>query len=238
MTPEERKQRKAERMRKWRAKHPEENLERARKWREANREKVLEANKRWREEKGKSYYAENVVRIRENQKRYRLNNPDKVKQHLDSWRAANPEKAKASTKRWAEANVDRRRAATQRWAARNPEKLAQYKKEWDWRNPGRRRLYHLTVQDRKRVQAGVLSVDIVQILWELQQGMCAYDFWCRNDLAEIGFHLDHVMPLALGGRHEDANLQLLCPSCNLSKGPKHPDEFVRILRGRLADLGL
>ncbi|MGV9862641.1 HNH endonuclease [Rhodococcus koreensis] len=31
-------------------------------------------------------------------------------------------------------------------------------------------------------------------------------------------HLDHVLPLALGGRDELENIQLLCRSCNLGKG--------------------
>ena len=40
------------------------------------------------------------------------------------------------------------------------------------------------------------------------------------------------MPLALGGKHEDENLQLLCATCNLSKGAKHPIAFMQS-KGRL-----
>lgn len=42
-----------------------------------------------------------------------------------------------------------------------------------------------------------------------------------------GYHLDHVMPLALGGKHERSNLQLLCPPCNLHKNAKDPIAFMQ-----------
>ena len=32
------------------------------------------------------------------------------------------------------------------------------------------------------------------------------------------YHVDHVVPLARGGRHVLGNLQILCPPCNLRKG--------------------
>lgn len=41
------------------------------------------------------------------------------------------------------------------------------------------------------------------------------------------YHVDHIMPLALGGEHKKENIQLLCPSCNLSKHAKHPVDFMR-----------
>ncbi len=37
--------------------------------------------------------------------------------------------------------------------------------------------------------------------------------------------LDHIQPLALGGRTDKTNLQLLCPTCNLKKGAKPPERW-------------
>jgi hypothetical protein len=34
------------------------------------------------------------------------------------------------------------------------------------------------------------------------------------------FHIDHVLPTAKGGSDEEGNLQLACPSCNLSKSDR------------------
>lgn len=45
-------------------------------------------------------------------------------------------------------------------------------------------------------------------------------------------HIDHIMPLALGGSNWPSNLQILCPFCNDSKGAKHPIEWAA-RKGRL-----
>lgn len=34
------------------------------------------------------------------------------------------------------------------------------------------------------------------------------------------YHIDHIVALARGGANEVANLQLLCPRCNLKKGAR------------------
>jgi len=46
------------------------------------------------------------------------------------------------------------------------------------------------------------------------------------------YHLDHITPLARGGKHEPRNLQLLCPTCNVRKSAKDPIAYMREL-GRL-----
>ena len=35
------------------------------------------------------------------------------------------------------------------------------------------------------------------------------------------------MPIALGGKNVDDNVQLLCAACNLSKQAKHPVDFMQ-----------
>ena len=43
------------------------------------------------------------------------------------------------------------------------------------------------------------------------------------------FHIDHFIPLALGGTNDAGNLRLACPTCNLSKGAKHPHDMGRLI---------
>lgn len=68
------------------------------------------------------------------------------------------------------------------------------------------------------------NADIQDKLLVLQRGRCAC---CRCDLRNEKYHLDHHMPLALGGAHDDRNMQLLCKTCNLSKHSKHPVDFMQ-----------
>lgn len=63
-------------------------------------------------------------------------------------------------------------------------------------------------------------VDIDDLLIH-QNGKCAYCFIKMRD-----YHIDHIMPVALGGSNDKENIQLLCPNCNLKKGAKHPDDFL------------
>lgn len=96
-------------------------------------------------------------------------------------------------------------ACTRKYRAKNPERV----REW--------------AQKRAQGRIGRLPWGTTQRLLSLQKGKCAI---CRCSIAH-GYHIDHVMPLALGGKHEPSNLQLLCPPCNLRKSAKHPVDYMQ-----------
>ena len=61
-----------------------------------------------------------------------------------------------------------------------------------------------------------VTAESVAALRDAQSGQCPLcETNIRND-----YHLDHVFPLSLGGASTLANLQLLCPPCNLQKGAR------------------
>lgn len=64
---------------------------------------------------------------------------------------------------------------------------------------------------------------LVAFLVERDQGICGI---CEEDVEDtegpMRPSIDHVIPLARGGRHEIANLQLAHYRCNLSKGARVP----------------
>lgn len=60
-------------------------------------------------------------------------------------------------------------------------------------------------------------------LLERQRGKCAA---CSCDIRKRS-DVDHIVPVSAGGSNELGNLQLLCQTCNRSKGAKDPISFMR-----------
>jgi len=107
---------------------------------------------------------------------------------------------------------------------KNPDRVRMQKRIYASANPDKMRVLKSTQRARKRNATGIVSRDIVAKLMTLQRGQCAV---CRCDLRKEKTHLDHIEPLALGGAHDDKNMQLLCKPCNLSKHAKPPIEFMQ-----------
>ena len=60
-----------------------------------------------------------------------------------------------------------------------------------------------------------------QIIYQSTGGRC---FYCGCILDEDNFHIDHVIPKALGGT-DYRNVVPACPDCNMSKGTLSIEEF-------------
>lgn len=134
---------------------------------------------------------------------------DSIRRRNKAWRDANRDKIKAATAIWNAANKDKIKAMNRRSYLKNP-------------------LLWKVHKNKYRAQAlgggGDHTVSDIHAVWEKQGGLCAHS-WCRVDLRVVGRHLDHRMPLVLGGTNNRDNLQYLCPPCNLKKCRMHPDEY-------------
>lgn len=91
--------------------------------------------------------------------------------------------------------------------------------------------YQRCYQNARRAKVsengGSFTVDDVNRLYLSQKAKCAS---CTKKLKTEGkdkFHIDHVMPIALGGSSFPENLQLLCPGCNRRKSAKHPLDWAK-----------
>lgn len=76
---------------------------------------------------------------------------------------------------------------------------------------------------RRGQMIGRLPVGTIKNLGEMQRWKCAV---CTVSIRDA-YHIDHIAPLARGGVHHWSNLQLLCPTCNLSKSSKDPIDFMQ-----------
>lgn len=187
---------------------------------------------------------------------YRLNNPEKVRaikakwylqnkarnnQRGQAWKRANKPKVAASAAEYRLRNLELVRDRARATQAKKPEYYQAMRKSYrqrnkdlvskrnsDWKriNKEKVRLYTANRLARKKGVGGTLSNDIAERLLRLQKWRCA---GCRISLKQKKYHLDHIVALSKNGRNIDSNIQILCVSCNCSKGAKHPTEFMQKL---------
>jgi len=89
---------------------------------------------------------------------------------------------------------------------------------------------------KKRIQEakdGTITKSFLDEMYRLQNQKCAY---CGCDLNESGKHLDHIIPISKGGLHTTNNVHWTCPACNLSKGDKLEEEWLKKERCKPTDL--
>lgn len=91
-------------------------------------------------------------------------------------------------------------------------------------------VHHRTRRSRKLGNEGVHKPEDITEILKRQKFKCAECGVSVKD--KKNRHVDHIMPLALGGSNWPTNLQILCPPCNLSKSAKHPIDFAQ-RKGRL-----
>lgn len=184
-----------------------------------NKDALSAKNAIWRAENSESqkayqsaYFAANKERISKRKSDWSKANPGVLSIRSADYQRRNPEKVKAASDKWNKENKDKNRASEAKWREANPEKRKLICRQ---SNQNRRA--------KKKAGGGRLSAGIVERLKVLQQGKCA----CCGKPLENNFHLDHIMPLALGGKNEDGNVQLLTSTCNQQKHAKHPVDFMQ-----------
>jgi 5-methylcytosine-specific restriction endonuclease McrA len=143
---------------------------------------------------------------------------------MRAWRAT--EKGKAYTKRYSQSEKHEAVKARYRASEKGRAKEAEYNKSEAKRKaqsrwaakPEAKTIVRANYRKRRARLLGAegshTSADI-QTLFEKQKARC----FCTADLS-VGYHVDHIIPLARGGSDGPDNLQLLCPPCNISKGAR------------------
>lgn len=173
---------------------------------EALRSSERERKRRWRSEATESQLQELRERNREWMAAWRRANPEAATERALAWQADNRERyletRAARRGRYAEYDATYYR----RYRLLNPDRVAESKR-------------------RRRALLGGSTVSAVDLdaLWI---GVCPL---CGDELDRtikypdpLSASVDHIVPLSLGGTHEQANLQWTHLVCNIRKGAKAP----------------
>lgn len=171
-------------------------------YRENNKDKVLELQRKNRN-KNKAERNKKIAEYYSNEE-----NRERKNKWLREWKKKNKEKVQEKSRIF---------------YLKNKDKIKETRNIWLKNNKGTIAVQKQNRRARERNNNGKLSKGIVEKLYKEQKGLCA----CCDKSLENGYHLDHIMPLALGGTNTDDNVQLLTPKCNLQKGWKHPDEYIK-----------
>ncbi len=163
-------------------------------------------------------------------KAYRDANKAKAKEYQREYYARNRERLMVEAARYLAENrgeINRREREKYRkadhWREKNPDRHRAWLSEYLENNREARRIYEHNRRARKRFADGNISPGLADRLFKLQKGLCPC---CQRPLGR-NYHMDHIVPLALGGSNEDSNMQLLRATCNLEKHAKHPIDFMQ-----------
>lgn len=208
----------------WRRKNPEASKAATKAWRDADPERAKASVKASRE-KSDRYKAALVARA--SRLAAREANRDVIEAqramrrsaYAAAYRLANLSRIKEIAAAY---HIKHREALAQRRAA-NPEKSRAYNAAYRAAHPERHRIYDQNKRVTRGKSPGKLSHGLAQKLYRLQRGKCPC---CGKPLGD-DYHLDHKMPLALGGSNTDDNMQLLRAVCNMQKHAKHPVDFMQ-----------
>ena len=179
------------------AAHKEESNAKSKAWHKANREH--------RNAVQREYRATHLEEQRQAHINWKAAHPDKAKASTDHWRANNAEHYK-ETQRLTNLRRDKGEALERvyRWAAKNPERYRHNVKQGELRHRARQR------------EATIAAVDL-NVIRLRDQMICGI---CFQPITETDLSYDHILPLAKGGSHTEANLQLAHRRCNSRKNDK------------------
>lgn len=131
-------------------------------------------------------------------------NPEMNRKKVLEWQKANRKRASERANAWYHANKEKARASCAAYEAANIDKV---------------RATRHRIRAQRANAEGVFEASDIQRILTLQKGKCAL---CKCKITPKNKSIDHIIALFNGGSNHPRNLQILCLTCNLSKGARDP----------------
>lgn len=186
----------------------------ARAWKDRNKERVTQYRKEYRETHAEEIATYNDL-SKERQAEWRAEHKEEAVEYAKQYRIENKKVIAQKRREKYLLNIEAVKQRARELYPRHRERMSASSKT----HRATRKDLHAAYGENKRIRRlngeGKLMTE--------QGHKCPY---CLGDLRVIGFNLDHYVPLARGGPHQDSNMQLTCPPCNSRKRAKHPADFL------------
>lgn len=191
--------------------HPEQREKRrlaSKAWRETHRDHARAYMKKWHAEHPvepgsrrdylHDYYLEHRDRLLVYGSAYGREHRDEIRLRMRTYREANRHKTRQWSQRYYDKNRESVRARARKWYREHRERVRKH------------------IQTRRARLAGVFVAPVpFEAIWIRDRGICQL---CKKPASRETVHLDHIVPIALGGTHQPSNVQLAHKKCNLRKG--------------------
>lgn len=152
---------------------------------------------------------------RERARLWYANNKARAKKARADYYRANTEAAKARAQKHADKNRDAIRVIAGFRRMQDPQKYTQYVTDYYKRNPDKKADGKAVRRAReKKLFVEKVSREIVYYRGRMKCHMC------KKKIKLHEMHVDHVIPLAKGGKHCYDNCRPACPGCNQRKGAR------------------
>lgn len=196
---------------------------------------------------GRVYYQSNCEELKVKASLYRKVNPDKVAAAQHSWYTRHCEERREygrllrdkysaefseRDRSYHRVHRESRNESCRAWYAANRDYSLKRSQCYREANRDKFVAYASNRKARKLSAGGTYTGVDVLLQYDRQKGKC---FWgvlvnplCVVDLV-LGYHVDHVVPLSLGGSNGPENIVLACPSCNMKKNASHPMDWAGVM---------
>ena len=164
------------------------------------------ANAEYINEYARAYRASHIEKERERSHAYYTANTEKRRDYHRAHYIANVEVILEKHRAYKAANVEVRREQARAYRATHPDV---HRATWQRRHA------------RIKGNGGSFTSQELRHMRLTQGGFCPY---CQEHHPHLS--IDHIIPLKQGGRHEAANICLVCRRCNSSKGNRTPDQWL------------
>lgn len=193
-------------------------------WHYANREHANELSRLW--------HHSNKQRASQSAKNYYAENKERIKKRSNRWYHANHKQAREQQRDYYNRNKDRYYELSVEWRLKNPQKRREICQRYHRKHPHIARISAENRRARKKKLPNTFTVEQWEYCLDYFNYTCpACDSQLRDLFGNVEPHADHWIPLSYEGDDNPgtvaANMICLCNTCNLSKGAKLPDVWLK-----------